>query len=210
MPFKKNIEQKDTELISLTDVIFLLLIFFLVTATYAYKMTLVRETLKVAIPQTHDERMPTLSTAKKKESIHLLIQAFQNKDDADVKFYLLHECLTPPAISRSLPQDYSRIDPKIWPQVPWVGKRSGDTPDRRYYIGSALEIKQPVNKKIVFDRIKALKDLLKNPRIVIRIEEQLPFEVIVDILGLCNQLKIFDVILTTGDVESLDDFARGG
>ena len=208
MAFKKKIERRETELISLADVIFLLLIFFLVSTTLAHKTTLIQELLNVSLPNHSENQLQrSISTAKKRESAHLLIQAFM--DNGEVKFYLLHECLTPTRMSRPISKTYANIDPDIWPQVPWLNLRSEDNPDPRYYLGSAKQLKQPVNYEVVQKRIISIKKLLNNPRIIIRAEVDLRFESIADLLGLCNQQGISQVILTTDGLENLDDFARG-
>ena len=51
MAFKKGIERRETEFVSLIDIIFLLLIFFLVSTGLGQRMTYVQEFLAISIPK---------------------------------------------------------------------------------------------------------------------------------------------------------------
>ena len=204
MAFKKKAESRKTEMTSLIDMVFLLLIFFLVSISLGQNVAFVQELLPVAIPKTH--MSPGGGTEKKMEEAHLVVQVFLEKGRE--RFYLLHRCLTPKSLSKMTSRDYAKLDPAIWPEVPWVDKRPSDRPNFKYYRGSARQLGQPVNYATLEKRVKALKRLLKDPALIIRAEETLPYEAIAKLLGLCNQQEITRISLTVGTAETLDDFVR--
>lgn len=205
MAFKKKVESRQTEMTSLIDMVFLLLVFFLVSVSLGQNIAFVQELLPVAIPKTHADQDLKPGT-KKTEEAHLVVQAFL--DQGRERFYLLHRCLTPRSLGRMTVRDYAELDPTIWPEVPWVDKRPSDRPNYRYYRGSARQLGQPVGYETLEKRVKALKRLLKDPALIIRAEETLPYEAIARLLGLCNQQEITRISLTVGTVQTLDDFVR--
>ena len=206
MAFKKNVESRKTEMTSLIDMVFLLLIFFLVSVSLGQNIAFVQELLPIAIPKTHVDKDLGRRREKKMEEAHLVVQVFL--EGGRERFYLLHRCLTPKSLGKMTSRNYVELDHNIWPEVPWVDKRPSDRPNFRYYRGSARQLGQPVGYATLEKRVKALKRLLKDPAIIIRAEETLPYEAIAKLLGLCNQQEITRISLTVGTAETLDDFVR--
>jgi len=207
MAFKKNVESRKTEMTSLIDMVFLLLVFFLVSVSLGQNIAFVQELLPIAIPKTHVDKAFLHRGEKKIEKAHLVVQVFLDPQGRE-RFYLLHRCLTPRSLGKMTSRNYAELDPAIWPEVPWVDKRPSDRPNFRYYRGSARQLGQPVKYATLEKRVKALKRLLKDPAIILRAEETLPYEAIAKLLGLCNQQEITKISLTVGTAETLDDFVR--
>ena len=107
MAFRRKDERVRLELLPLVDVVFLLLIFFII----ANSIAITKSEERVVEPPVDEfvERLPGSESSKPlgKEPPQLLIQIEKDDERGEMRFYLIPPGTTPEAVKRSNPQGVS-------------------------------------------------------------------------------------------------------
>lgn len=188
-------QYKKIELISLMDVVFILLIFFMITSIFAFQSGEVRyieSKKRFSIPElASGDGNGTLTEA------NLLIQLYM--DDNRVKYQLRHKELNDVATSPEK-EDYRTL---IWKKNAWPEVvRNAQV---RYYNQANLTFSD------IEQRVKQLKNknefpnIRGNPKIVVRAERDVPYSRVLELVDLFEQEEINFVTLSTGELETLHE-----
>ncbi len=188
MAFKRIEEESSPELISLIDVIFLLLIFFLVASSIGRPEETEGE-ITVKIPEMTAEELQT--PEKKVVEVNVRIDLGMT-EDGTLECYVLHRNMPGGKQPRRGSKPYSELGYREWPDIrhtKWA-RRWGQPVS----IGNAIQRIEDLNK-LFMERQPSQK-----PIIAIQAEEDVPIEPIVRLMGLCKGLNLSEVNLVLGNV----------
>jgi biopolymer transport protein ExbD len=185
MPFKREEEkERPVEFVPLIDVVFNVLLFFLVATTFG---EIIRSPQEISID------LPSVRAGKAPATLRIDIG--YNSSSQELEYYLFHLNLNPSAHIK-WGAHYSDLEWNGWPRI--VNRNAAVT-----------DYSQPVGMECVKKRIKDLKRLLaqrgREPKIVIRGEENMPYYPVIELIGLCKNEGLHRVSFVTGNVRTQNE-----
>ena len=196
MAFKRRKEEEHKpELIPLIDIIFLLLVFFLVTTGLIGAFEIIEGSLSIKIQKIEDSSGEEITEA------NILIQFIY--DNGDIKYYLIHKALNPD--DRFATGSYSDwINDNKWPASP---DRINDLHGSNEIINELNQLEQPLKLAQVEMRLRQLRNIMgrkkKEAKILIRGEEEMPYYPILELIDFCKRENIGVVSLAVGGLDNL-------
>lgn len=187
MAFKRIEEESSSELISLIDVIFLLLVFFLVASSIGRPQETEGE-MSVKIPEMTAQEQ---RTTERVVEVNLRIDLGMRRDGT-LECYVLHRNMPEGRQPQVGSRRYTELSYRDWPTIRhtrWA-RRWG----------------QPVGVSTATQRIEDLTRLFmereppQKPIIAIQAEEEVPIDPIIQLMGVCKSLNLSEVNLVLGNV----------
>ena len=179
MAFKREKKRAEIEIISLVDVVFLLLIFFLLVTSFEPPGAEIRKELTLRIPKVAGE------AGSKQVEATILIEIDYNIQTQKLEYYLLHMDLNPAKEPSSW--SYRKLKWNEWPEI--LNKKDAKN-----------DWSQPIALGCVLKRIEELKKLLltkgKEPSILVRADGDMPYYPVLELTDFCRKLGLNKVSFT--------------